>query len=82
MNRETPELSEKQKATIKMLGLVLAQEKSVIQLLTLIREPIAIFKLKDDDWIKITGLQISYRGIFESTISEDWQRFEDLWNKS
>jgi hypothetical protein len=79
---EFSELSRSQKAHLVILGLVFAKAKSGIQILTLSQNASAIFNLKDEDWTTISGLEIKYRSLFEQSIKEEWQRFENLWNES
>lgn len=79
---EYDRLTKSQQATLKMSGLVLAEEKSSIQLLTLTSGAEAVFKLKDQDWTKITTLEIRYRPFIEEALRDYWQEFVRLWDES
>lgn len=79
---EYDRLTTSQKATLKMSGLVLAEEKSSIQLLTLTNGAEAVFKLKDQDWTTITTLEIRYRPFIEAALRDYWQEFVRLWDES
>jgi len=76
------DLDGSQKATLKMAGLVLAKEKSAIQLLTFKTGPEAIFSLKDEDWKNITGLDLRYRSPVEDALRDYWDPFVQLWDES
>ncbi len=75
------ELSKSELVELKMLGIVFEKQKAAIQLLTLRRSADAIFHLTDADWIKIAGLDIAYRPLFEQAIKFSWEQFEELWGQ-
>ncbi len=75
-------LSPTQKATLKMSGLVFADEKASIQLLTLKSDADAVFKLRDEDWARICGLDIRYRPAVEDSLRDYWDEFVELWDKN
>ena len=76
------DLDKSQKISLVMLGIFFAKEKSAIQLLTLRTDAEAIFYLRNEDWIRISSLEIRYRPLFEGAIKEEWHRFENLWAES
>jgi hypothetical protein len=76
------ELSREQKFHLVKLGILFAEAKNAIQVLTLCSDADAVFQLKDEDWVKICGLEIEYRILFEQAIKEKWNTFETLWAES
>ena len=76
------QLNSNQKTLLKLNGLVFAKEKSSIQLLTLKTDADAIFNLTDDDWTKISGLDIQYRSAVEESLRDCWNEFVTLWNEN
>ena len=76
------QLNSEHKALLKSTGLLFANEKSSVQLLTLKRDAEAVFKLTDDDWANICGLDVRYRPAVEEALRDYWHEFVKLWDES
>lgn len=75
-------LSKKQRLRLLLICVILAEQKACIQMITLELGSSSIFRLTDNDWVSITGLEIAYRNLFEAVVIEFWSHFEKLWNES
>ena len=65
------EIEKKIRKNIELIFDSLTRNREHIKLLTLTNNSDAVYKLKDEDWVKITGFKIEARKGFEVAINRD-----------